>query len=308
MKLRNTLIGLLFTLIPFFANAQSRPVVLDINVIPKEKSQIKISWHTPENTNPAITGYLICRDTKQITSYEQLSSLGVIAELASDVNEYIDMVEDFKEYFYSVIATTENGPYIIILPSMNTSISGVRARKNTSTENQVIVPKQNSTSKKSDKPVDMSEKMRSIPLPTPGLVDMDKKPAVVLGDKAMSASKTLGKNYLNKKNKITKMHVFEEDLICPEGGDDYYLFKILKTYFVKKDFAGSIKELNDFLSVRRSPSSAKRATFYLGESYYFLKDYQNSLFNFLTVSDDWPELSKKWIDSSLDMIELNTTK
>ena len=305
MKLKKLLIALTAVFTAYFTFAQSRPVALDINVVPKENSKIKITWKIPENSEPAITGFLICRDTKQITSYEQLSSLGVIAQLASDITEYTDFVEDFREYFYCVIANTDNGPYMILLPSINTSVGGIRARKNMNVENEVITPSETASSKKTSKPVDVSERMRDIPLPTPGLVDTNKNQAVKLGSKAMNASKTLGKNYVGKKNKITKMHIFEEDLVCPEGGDDYFLFKILKATFAKKDFKASIKELNDFLSVRHSESTSKRATFYLAQSYYFSKDYQNALFNFLTVSEEYPKLSKKWIDSSLDMIEIN---
>ncbi|MCR5614437.1 hypothetical protein [Treponema sp.] len=285
--------------------AQTRPVVTDINAIPQENSKIKINWTVPENSSPAITNIIIYRDTKQISTYEQLASLKPVAKLASDVKTYIDSVSDSREYFYTIIASTENGEYILILPSINTTVYGVRSSKYSSKGTEAVIQEDDARVLPSVKqPQNPSDKIREVPLPAPGIMKTEKSNSKIFGEKALSASKTLGKKYVGKKNKITKMHVFEEDLICPEGGDEYFLFRILKDSFVKKDFAKAVTDLNDFLSVRRDEKVAKRATFYLGESYYFSKNYEKALFNFLNVKGEYPELSKKWIDSSLDMIEI----
>lgn len=298
----------LIAVVSFFAACtavfaqNSRPVVSDINAIPKSASEIKINWAIPENPTPSITKIVIFRDSRQITSYQQLTTLKPAGAVNGSETEFIDRVKDAKEYFYCVLCLTEQGYYAVILPSVNTTVSGTR-RASQASEKEII--KSDASSSLITSHADNSEKIRDIPLPTPGLLETTKAKQNVLGPKAMEAGTALAKNYRGIKNKISKMHVFEEDMVSPEGGDDYFLFKILKAKFVKKNFAGSITDLEDFLSVHRDQSVAYRATFYLGESYYFSKDYSKALFHFLEAQDAYPELAKKWIDSCLDLIEIN---
>lgn len=299
--MKKLLTALIFVLLSHAAFSQGRPVVSDISAVPREGG-IFLKWGINYQTNPVCTGFAIFRDTKQITSYSQITESNLVAELASNVLEYFDKTQDFKEYFYIVLATTDNGIYKMILPALNTNTTGIRAKKK-SASNQTVITPDESTSKHDTKFTDPSEKMRNIPLPKAQLTGTQNQ-AGKFGEKAMNAPKDLAKDYINKKNKISKMHIFEEDLICPEGGDEYFLFKILKSTFAKKDFKNAILQLNDFLTVNRSPETTKRAHFYLGESYYFTKDYQNALYMFLEVQNDYNELSQKWIDSSLDLIEI----
>lgn len=299
--MKKLLTVLIVTFISHVVFAQARPVASDISVVPREGG-INIKWLINYETNPKVTGFVIFRDTKQFSSYDQITEKNMIAELASNVNEYFDETKDFKEYFYIVFANTENGIYKMILPALNTNMSGVRAKKKSQSNETVLSPSDTST-KQNNKFADPSEKMRNIPLPKAQLTGAQKQ-AGQFGEKAMNAPKDLAKDYINKKNKITKMHIFEEDLVCPEGGDEYFLFKILKSTFAKKDFKNAIIQLNDFLRVNHSQEIINRTNFYLGESYYFTKDYQNALYKFLEVQNEYKELSQKWIDSSLDLIEI----
>lgn len=302
MKMKKLLTALIITFISHAAFAQGRPVVSDISVVPREGG-IFLKWNIEEQTNPLYTGFIILRDTKQFTSYDQISSENAIAQLASSIRDYYDTLQDFRDYYYIIIATTDNGAYRMILPSMNTNVSGVRPKKKSHKQNEVISPEE--ISKKTEPSfIDPSEKMRSIPLPKAELTNERLSKTNTLGEKAMKAPDTLAKNYINKKNKITKMYIFEEDMVCPQGGDEYFLFRILKSTFAKKDFKGAIEKLSEFVKINHSEETIKRANFYLGESYYFTKDYQNALYKFLEVQDDYNELSKKWIDSSLDLIEV----
>lgn len=285
----------------FFAQS-SRPVVSEINAIPKSNKTIKLTWKAPQTSSPEITGFLIFRDIKPITSSEQLSTLKPLKKLDSETFTYIDTLRDSREYYFCIICTTTNGTYNVILPSVNTTVNGTRVASVNTQNEEVITPPSANNKKTTGPETDASEKMRDIPLPTPGLIEVTKNKQNILGPKAMEQAKQLGSKYTGTSNKITKLFVFENDLICPEGGDDYYLFKILKSSFVKKNFKASIDELTDFLSIHRSPEVTNRATFYLGESYYFAKEYEKAVFQFLAVQEQFPELSKKWIDSSLDMI------
>lgn len=304
MKIKKLIAALsFFAACTAFYAQNSRPVVSDINAIPKSATEIKISWTVPENPSPSISKIVIFRDSKQITSYQQLSSLKPAGAVNGSDTEFTDKVKDAKEYYYSVLCLTEQGYYAVILPSVNTTVTGTR-RASQGAEKEII--KTDDSHSVTYNPVDRSEKIRDIPLPTPGLVETTKSKQNVLGPKAMEAGTSLARNYKGIKNKITKMHVFEEDMVSPEGGDDYFLFKILKAKFVKKNFAGSVTDLKDFLSVHRDAAVQYRATFYLGESYYFSHEYSKALFHFLEVQDVYPELAKKWIDSCLDLVEIKS--
>lgn len=294
-----------FTFFSAFCFAQSRPVISDLNAILSDDFTVKLTWTIPENTNPSINGFVILRDTKQISNYTQLDNLQPITTLASDVNFFNDKLPDSKEYYYAVLTLTDNGIYKIILPSINTTILGVKYIPTTAaTTTSNLKKTKNDTNK-------IENTKRNVPLPPLNLnaqnssnENFNSTQQTELGKKAMSATDEFAKDYIGKKEKIAKIFVFEQDLISPEGGDDYFLFRILKDYFVKKDFASSIVKLKDFLSIHRDENVTNRAIFYLGQAYYFDNNYENAVFRFLTVKDVYPELSKKWLDSSLDLLEI----
>lgn len=63
-------------------------------------------------------------------------------------------------------------------------------------------------------------------------------------------------------------------------------------------------ELERFLNKNNSPAVENRARFYLGEAYYFMADYQTASKNFIMVYDIFPSVARKWLVSSLDMMQL----
>lgn len=295
------LIFILISLIlPICAFSQSRPIIENLEANSTELYKIKLTWTLPSMPSPKIEKLFIYRDSKQITSYSQISNLNPIATLDKNSTFYIDNVQNTNEYFYSIIAETTDGPYKIIIPSINSTLNGIMPLfKNTSNNsNRNIQHKETFTINQNSK--------RVFPLPQ---INFDKNNdsknnKITLGKKAIDAGNELGKGY-NKKNYISKIHVFEEDLICPEGGDEYFLFRILKESFVKNNFATSVENLTDFLSVYRNKETTSRAIFYLAESYYFSGNYEKAIYHFLAVKDIYPELTKKWLDSSLDLYKLN---
>ena len=74
--------------------------------------------------------------------------------------------------------------------------------------------------------------------------------------------------------------------------------------FIQKNYTDSITQLKKLLGTNRTEKVTNRAMFYLGQSYYFQNNYQQSINSFLQVYDAHPELAKKWIDSSLDLMKL----
>jgi hypothetical protein len=96
--------------------------------------------------------------------------------------------------------------------------------------------------------------------------------------------------------------IFKSDLAAAAGGEEFSLKKILDGSFKNGDWAKTIIELNDFLSVRRTSGTASRAHFYLGEANYFSGNYQQSLLEFLNAEDLYYNQSREWIQYALEEI------
>ena len=126
----------------------------------------------------------------------------------------------------------------------------------------------------------------------------------IFAHEAKNAGKTLAGKYAVKKPKLLNPYIFQEDMVLSPEGDDFFLFESLKTYFIKKDYKGSITDLRNFLRITREQPVMMRAAFYLAESHYYCKNYRHALELFLFVEDEFPELSKKWIDSTLDFYKI----
>jgi len=279
------------------SNALSRPIVSKIETKAKSNSIITVSWELPEESEPMITSICIFRDTKAISTYDQLELLTPIATLASDVTSYDDKITDGKDYFYSVIAITENGRYNIILPTINTTVYGTKKLLS------IVNNKDDTVSVKEEK-LYPNGKIREIPLPSPDILENQHKEPIPMGKKVNDEIGKLAGEYANKKPTQLEPYYFGEDMIAPVGGDDYLLFKTLRETLVIKDYKKSVSSLTDFLSVHREENTSKRAKFYLGEALYFSKNYKDALYIFLSLKETYPDLSKKWCDSCLDLLTL----
>ena len=97
-------------------------------------------------------------------------------------------------------------------------------------------------------------------------------------------------------------YIFEEDLISPDGGEEYILFEILKTYFATKKYEQAVLNLSRLIGTNVSENTRNRSIFYIGESYYFLEKYDDAIMNFIKVKNAYPKESQMWIDSSLDKL------
>ena len=92
--------AILFTLCVCL-NAQNKPIVTDIQAVPAKGTRINIYWTLPQNPEPAITKLLIYRDTRPISSYNQLNGAYFLAELNPESCGYTDTVGDYNDYLCS---------------------------------------------------------------------------------------------------------------------------------------------------------------------------------------------------------------
>lgn len=276
--------------------AKDRPIVSNLEAIPSRGNKINLSWKLPQNPDPVIQKLIIYRSNKPVGTYYDISDSVLITSVDPKTVTYSDTVKNYNDYYYAIIAQVNNGKYDIILPSVNATVNGAHlkvpekkdSKELTASAKEKLIPIDGM--RETPLPfLDISEQVNRKPLELSGEV---KGVALALGDKSRRTEKRL------------EPYIFEEDLISPDGGDDFLLFEILRTTFIQKKYKSSTEQLKKLLGTNRSKSVTKRATFYLGESYYYSKDYNNAVRTFLQIYDDYPLQAKKWIDASLNEVKI----
>lgn len=292
--------------------AQNRPVAKSISAEPGQDKTIELSWEFPAKTQPKILGVQIFRRPRPYAAVQDLDGDIPIAELDAAKKSYSDTLSANGSYFYAVIAVTQKGPYKIIIPGMNATTTGARPKvaavqeeipPATSREDAPRINEDALTESQKEL-LYADKKMRKAPLPYPGtLLGFDDGKAKMSAQAKRSAAE-LGSKKKRESVPIKSPYFFEEDMFSPDGGDEYTLFETLRAGLAPKKYAQSVELLQDFLSVHRNKETTERAQFYLGQSHYFCKDYKSAIRCFLEVQDAFPELSKQWIDSSLDLLSI----
>lgn len=302
MSVKKFSVFFLFFFLLFNINAQTkRPIVTDINAVSISSARVNLTWTLPKidenNKDFKITGIYIYRATQPFSSVNQLNSMEPVAFLDAQSISYTDILKNYREHFYAVICSTESGRYEIILPSINATVTGVRAKNEIS--NNGKIPEKNSGEK-----YYFEGQKREVPLPYLEFMEDYNKTPSVFSPKAIEALKTLNSGYEEKQLKILEPYFFDEDLIASDSGDDFFLFEALKKTFTKKKYIESINEFDRLLSVDRDENVVKRTVFYKGEAFYYTGDFKKAINAFLSVENDFPELTRQWIEACLDQIEI----
>ena len=275
--------------------AQNKPIVTDIQAVAAKGTRINIYWTLPQNPEPQITKLLIYRDTRPISSYNQLSSAYFVAELPAEACGYTDSVMDYNDYFYAVIAFTDR-PFDLILVSMNSTVDGVH----------LIAPQQKDIEpkKKSDEKLYTDGTLRETPLPFINYVEGQGQGDTLISDE-IAKSATQFSAYSSKSGRTpVSPYFFEEDLISPDSGDDFLLFEVLKNTFVQEKYEEAIVLLNKLNGTNISESVRNRVLFYIAEAYFFTGDFEEAAKCFVKVAHVYPLQTKIWMNYTLDRIAL----
>lgn len=291
--------AILLTLTSFgYTQEHNQPIVRQITAFAVSQNHIEVQWKLPAAFKAR--SILIYRDSKPIATKAQIAGSTPLAEIKPESNFYVDTVKTYASYYYAVLARTADGkPYDIILPSINATTSGVHVeRKETPVQDAEIT----------EEKLYADGQMRELPLPYLNMLESQNKKPNALSPAVVAAGKSLALTHAPQKRTLLPPHVFDEDMVSPPGGDEYYLFEILKDYFIKRNYPMAVKQLQIFLGANRSKEVTTRGAFYLGESLYFCRRYREALMMFLFVEDDEPALAKKWIQSTLDLYNLPAEK
>ena len=287
-------IALIFSFAVSALAAQNKPIVQDIQATYTKGTRISIYWTLPQNPEPAITKLLIYRDTRPISSYNQLAGAYFLAELPPETCGYTDSVTDYNDYYYAVIAFTDR-PYDLILVSMNSTIEGVHLIP---PETKDIEPK-----KKPEEKLYIDGTMRETPLPLINYVEGQGEPELISDDAVKAAANFSAYNTKSSRTPVTP-YFFEEDLVSPDSGDDFLLFEVLKNTFVQEKYEESIILLNKLNGTNITESVRNRVYFYIAEAYFFTGDFEEAAKAFVKVAQVYPLQTKIWLNYTLDRIAL----
>ncbi len=279
----------------FCINAQNKPIVTDIQALASKGTRINVYWTLPQNPEPAITKLLIYRDTRPISSYNQLAGAYFLAELEPETCGYTDTLTDYNDYFYAVIAFTDR-PYDLILVSMNSTVEGVHL---IAPEPKDIEPK-----KKPEEKLYTDGSMRETPLPFISYVEgQGQEDSMISDEVAKAASQFSALSTKSSRTPVTPFF-FEEDLISPDSGDDFLLFEVLKNTFVQEKYEEAIVLLNKLNGTNISESVRNRVLFYIAEAYFFTGDFEEAAKGFVKVAHVYPLQTKIWMNYTLDRIAI----
>ncbi len=274
----------------------TRPIVTNITVQNTGKGTILISWKNPAN----IGSYKIqlYRTEKPVALFTDLTQKDLLADLPENTTSYTDKIKNYSEYYYTIIVNKNNKPYTLILPSLNATVSGIKIKY--LTPENTTVNKKNSVKEK----VYPKGTMREVPLPILDLIETNTTPDIEMSKESFQNAQKLSNNYYNIQTRPLDPYFFDSDMISSSSGDDYLLFKILHETFALKNYTDSKIRLTNFLAIKRNPNTSNRAKFYLAESDYYLGNYQEAVSYFTMLIKQYPELAKKWINASLDLMKL----
>ncbi len=288
------LILLLTTAVNIYS--QNKPIVTDIQAAASKGTRINIYWTLPQNPQPAITKLLIYRDTRPISSYNQLAGAEFLAELGPDSCGYTDKVSDYNDYFYAVIAYTDR-PFDLILVSMNSTVEGVHLI--------APEPKDIEAKKKPDEKLYTEGTMRETPLPFINYVEgQGQEDSLISDEVAKSAASLFSAGSTKSSRSPVQPYFFEEDLISPDSGDDFLLFEVLKNTFVQEKYEEAIVLLNKLNGTNISESVRNRVLFYIAEAYFFTGDFEEAAKGFVKVAHVYPLQTKIWMNYTLDRIAI----
>lgn len=299
------------------AFAQStKSVVTGIKAESSSAKSVTVTWAAPADLN-TVSALLVYRATKPFTGFSQTEKLEPVAILRPNETSYTDTLRTSQEYFYAVVSAigspsntdselyfdeetdqkkeyTPDDPVLrTVLPGVNATVQGARASRQKKVKSDIKVAEQ-------PKKTYENGELRETPLPYIDVLDERTAHEPKISFEAKNKAKTLLRKNSRQKPEPLPIHIFEEDLVSPAGGDEYLLFEILKTHFIKKQYSESITHLRKFLAQNRTKEVADRASFYLGESYYYTGNFPSALTRFLALEETYPELSRQWIDSTLD--------
>ena len=235
----------------------------------------------------------VLRSREPVFSADDLKKADLLSVISSGKDNYTDFPIAGISYYYTAVDAELLKSYNIdIIPFENTTISPAEIK----ITDQVI-----SAYKK-------SINIRPEPLPA---VFIDRN--IRTGDKIQSAySRLYPEKKLSQKTaavikKMTEKEAKNNEMTAELlNREDFYTQKenislsvLINKYFFKNEWKDLELKLIDFKRNNNQQSLLRKASFYLGQCYYFQGEKEKAFLEFLSASESFYPESRKWMDSIL---------
>jgi len=227
---------------------------------------------------------LVYRSPSPFTDSRSLLEATLIASVSSTTREFIDFPVPGVDYYYALLPE---------LALKSGSVEFVTGRN--------VSPAKTRIAAKSlyGALPETGDQSRITPLPS----FVEGWPADAIGTRrprslsveTEKALATILAPYPVPKPKAPSPALLPEDRGQARGGEDYALSLILQGPFKKGDWAETMKQLRDYLSLNRSPSVASRAHFYLGIALAQSSQPRDAFFEFLQARSLHQTETRPWI-------------
>ena len=232
------------------------------------------------NTNPE-RNTILYRSSQPVRRPYDLINAGIVHRGTN--SEFIDYPVPGQAWYYALVYEDEvSGGNIGINPGVNTTTAAV-----------IVLSDQAD-----------GRSMRPIPLPELTLSEMtggflsNQIIQIPLGTESIDMLRNTPLPHPNNAD-LRRPRVFVVDLQPPTSGEESALYNIIKLYFETFDWENAKINLQHFLSLPRSKDIEARARFYLGQSFYFLGNYREALWEFLSFRAYNEIEANIWIDAVL---------
>ncbi len=290
--------------LPATLSAQSsRPLVTGISAS-ADTNVITLSWNLPSETQKKnVVQFVIFRSSKQFVTGDSIASEIPVATVSASTRIYRDSVTNSTPYYYCVVAKLSDGTlYDVIIPTANATVLGcaVPSKDVTGLTSKDLFEERENASLL---PTESAEApLRSTPLPYLHIITNETESPETIPPYIVANAAKLGRD-AKKSPEKTERFIFERDTKDTSSGDDYTLYAILTSYFVKGDYITAEAGFRTFLQTNHGIDVTARSTIYLGESLYFQGKYKDALTCFLSTEGVYPAISKRWIQLCLDAYE-----
>ncbi len=235
----------------------------------------------------------VLRSTEAVFTSDDLKNADLLSVIPSERDSYTDYPIAGIPYYYTVVDAELLKSYRIdIIPFENTTITPSEIR----ITDQVI-----SSYRK-------TLKIRPEPLPA---VHINRN--IETGEKLLSAySEFFPEKKISTETEAVVISLMkentEENKPEPEllNSSDFFgqkeniqLSVLLNRYFFKREWEILEEKLRDFIRHNESVSLNRKASFYLGQCYYFTGKHEKAFMEFLLSSENFYPESKKWMDTIL---------
>lgn len=260
----------------FFLCALEEPFYFTSFSLSVREKAVVITWNASHEGKNVI----LYRSTKPFDSIRSLAGAVPVSYFKDEGVPFIDYPVPDTPFYYAVIEEGQLDGAAVLF------ING----KNTSNTPAVIQGAGEKTERFEG---------RNAPLPFLNPKKTEKKQTRFFSSET---EKALQKLFFNNDDfddkedlKEKEPYIFPQDRESPDGGESMALQRIINGVFTAKDWFAAEKDLRDFLKIKRTSKVASRTRFYVGETLFFLKKYDEALLTFLTVQDSHEALSAEWI-------------